>query len=419
MNHKFSNTCLFVVLLCWTSVAMQAQPNPTYSINWVNQIGVSTNGGVLTKTSPTGTWSNAGAISSNLLVSNTDGWMEFSAVNGANFRIGLAVNNILGHGQFSNSIFIDSNTGNAIAFEGETSTLLSNFQTGDVFRISREVGWVKYYKNGIALRTVAANPSLELKVKACIYITGRSTPNITTSFDCRLIVLGSVVGLEGNSGSGSITLNVLGGTLPYTFNWSSGEKTSSVSNKPRGTYTVAVTDGLGRTQNRTYNIGYKVNWINPAGVSINGSILTKTAQEQSWNSGAISSNIFPANTDGWMEFSGVNGANFRIGLATNNILSYSQFSNSIFIDSNTGSAIAFEGGTSASLGNFQTGDIFRISREGSMVKYYKNAEAPRTITVNPSFVLKVKACIYITGYSVPSILDNRRCHSYLLCHCQW
>ena len=45
----------------------------------------------------------------------------------------------------------------------------------------------------------------------------------------------------GNS-DGSASISVNGGTAPYSYSWSSGETTNSISNKTAGTYTVTVTD---------------------------------------------------------------------------------------------------------------------------------------------------------------------------------
>ena len=51
-----------------------------------------------------------------------------------------------------------------------------------------------------------------------------------------------------NSGSnGSITLNVSGGTTPYTYIWSNGSTTQNITNISAGSYTVTVTDVNGCT----------------------------------------------------------------------------------------------------------------------------------------------------------------------------
>ncbi len=51
----------------------------------------------------------------------------------------------------------------------------------------------------------------------------------------------SCFGLEDGSASAMAT----GGTMPYTYDWSTGETTASISDKPIGTYTVTISDDNG------------------------------------------------------------------------------------------------------------------------------------------------------------------------------
>jgi len=47
--------------------------------------------------------------------------------------------------------------------------------------------------------------------------------------------------------TGSIDINITGGTAPYTCSWSSGEVSQDLMNKPAGSYTIQVTDANGNS----------------------------------------------------------------------------------------------------------------------------------------------------------------------------
>jgi hypothetical protein len=54
--------------------------------------------------------------------------------------------------------------------------------------------------------------------------------------------------------SGSITVNVTGGTTPYTYSWSGGQVTQTINGLAAGAYTVTVTDHTGFHVATTYTI---------------------------------------------------------------------------------------------------------------------------------------------------------------------
>jgi gliding motility-associated-like protein len=57
-----------------------------------------------------------------------------------------------------------------------------------------------------------------------------------------------------NADNGRIDLNVTGGTMPYTYLWSTGVKTDSIINLKAGNYSVEIKDTVGCTLNRNYVI---------------------------------------------------------------------------------------------------------------------------------------------------------------------
>ncbi len=103
--------------------------------------------------------------------------------------------------------------------------------------------------------------------------------------------------------TGSISLNVSGGTLPYTYLWSNFSTTSSVSGLSSGTYVVIVTDGNGCTISDSYTL------VDPTGVNVtvnivdascngstNGSITLSVSggtpgYDIIWSTGATTQNI--------------------------------------------------------------------------------------------------------------------------------
>lgn len=56
------------------------------------------------------------------------------------------------------------------------------------------------------------------------------------------------------SASGSITMAPTGGRAPYTYRWSSGQTTGTLTNLPVGSYTVTITDASECTVSRTFNM---------------------------------------------------------------------------------------------------------------------------------------------------------------------
>ena len=112
-----------------------------------------------------------------------------------------------------------------------------------------------------------------------------------------------------NNNNGSITTNVTGANAPYTYLWSNGATTASVSNLAPGSYSVAVTDVFGCTTNAgPYNVGNDNNGSISLGADRNvcpGQVLALspgTFASYKWQDGSTAStfNVTTAGTY-WVE----------------------------------------------------------------------------------------------------------------------
>ncbi len=73
--------------------------------------------------------------------------------------------------------------------------------------------------------------------------------------------------------NGSATINVTGGTTPYTYLWNDGQTTATASNLTAGTYNVTVTDANGCTINETIIIDEPLAFVS-TGLSINDALCS-------------------------------------------------------------------------------------------------------------------------------------------------
>lgn len=365
-----------------------------YIVQWLDLTGVTESNDILTKTATTAAWTNGGAIASNVLQPNTDGWIEYEVTTQRRFFIGFALKNIaLNFSNYSNSIHIND-AAEIVSYENSTATNYGVISSGDILRISREGSEMKYYRNGVVFRTLTVDPSLELVVRGLIYYTGKTTPVVTTSIAQQLYAKEIITGSGYTNSSGAVSLTVTGGREPYEYLWSSGELTSSITGKSVGTYQVTINDADGVMLTKSYNIGYKVSYIEHYSVTELNGKLTKVGAA-GWTAGAGSANTLSSNTDGSVEFTAEssNGI-YTIGFGKN-LASFdlNQFRYAIEIHTN-GQFYYAEGAANVSMGTWSAGDVFRLSREGSAIKYYKNGILVRNIAADPTLQLAVKTSVH-------------------------
>lgn len=212
--------------------------------------------------------------------------------------------------------------------------------------------------------------------------------------------------------SGYIWAVSAGGTIT-----SGGTSTSSsvtVTWNATGPQSVSVryTNGNGcvasvpTVKNITVNAAgtYQATWTDLVGVVLNpNNSLTKTTGTIAWDGGAVSYNVLNANTDAWIEFTiPPTGLSYVIGLARYNKEEvYSSIDFSLYMAN--GTMYAYESGVNKqNFGAYAAGDVMRISREGTNIKYYKNGGVIRTIVTDPNNTMRLDVSIY-NAATVPSI----------------
>lgn len=114
-----------------------------------------------------------------------------------------------------------------------------------------------------------------------------------------------------NGGNGAISLSVTGGVAPYTYSWTHGATTQTLSNLTMGNYAVTVTDANGCTKSKTITINQPLSALSISEVhtnilcignstgAVNISVSGGTSPySYSWSNGATSEDLsnIPAGT---------------------------------------------------------------------------------------------------------------------------
>jgi hypothetical protein len=147
-------------------------------------------------------------------------------------------------------------------------------------------------------------------------------------------------------------------------------------------------------------------WTNLVGVTANGNDLVRNNNTAGWNAGANS--VQTLSSDGFVEFSTDEISGKMCGLSngsTNN--NYTEIDYALSLGA-AGNVRVYENGVlKGAFGTYLAGDKFKVSVEGSVVKYYRNAALLYTSAVAPTFPLLVDTSLYTPGATITdAIIHN-------------
>jgi len=289
----------------------------------------------------------SGAHTDQSLGTGEDGWAEFT-VSELNKIVSFGFSKVAESSDQYNFLYnFDLKTNNTATVKNNGGWLagLGSFVVGDVFRISRENGYIKFYKNGTLQYTSTSQVNDELVLDVGMQRTGAEVSGISASF--------ADSGDPGDPGD-------------------HGDP-GDPGDPPAG----AVT------------------WTVEANASFDSGTKTVSSTATVWNefSGAHTNQSLGSGEDGWAEFT-VSTLNIIVTLGFSKVTETSNqydFAYNFDLKNNNTATAKTYGGWLTGLGSFSVGDVFRISRENGYIKFYKNGTVVYTSTsqINDELVLDV------------------------------
>ncbi|MBT1710550.1 hypothetical protein KK062_20060 [Fulvivirgaceae bacterium PWU5] len=377
-----------IALALFTFLTGAVAAQTLYKANWVDPTSNITINADLSITRAVGASTyNGGAVGDNILPAGQNGFVQVTYVASTSNRFFMALN-ILEEGvsYTSSQYAIQIDGAQARVFQYDVGAIATTTAAaGDVFKIERVGTSVTFYKNADVLITLNGIQS-QFSLRPEAILRSGTMPPVYCSFDRKVLAKPTIQLPTYTNNNGVIAITPEGGQAPFTYSWTPIElqPTSSISGKPRGIYSVTVTDAVGREGTATYELGYEMAWKNLVNTQINANnTLQAVTGTDSWEAGAAAANVLPANTNGWVEFimPELTKTAFAIGLATmDRGTTYTPFPYSIYVHP-LGYVKVFENNVDrGSLTSVVKGDRFRITRNGTSIIYSRNDIPFRTVT---------------------------------------
>lgn len=150
----------------------------------------------------------------------------------------------------------------------------------------------------------------------------------------------------------------------------------------------------------TVRVGQEVIWNGLAGLQDTKGSLSKTVAAGWGNAKGVSENVLPSGQGGWMEFvvdDNSLSSNYALGFSTlDTDLTRASIAYGIEINSQNGQKVLIHESseTGTDVGTWVVGDVFKVQRDGSTIRYYKNNTEISAVAVNPANEYKIKSLVY-------------------------
>lgn len=169
-----------------------------------------------------------------------------------------------------------------------------------------------------------------------------------------------------------------------------------------------VLDFVGKVlESRLTHVESDVQWQRFVSTSIAGNKVIRTSGGSSWNAGASSVQQLTAGQSGFIEFIATETNTYRmIGFSDiDSDANYTTIDYAWYL--NMGTLVIYESGTSRiSLGAYLPGDIFKIERNGTAIRYYHNNVLRYTSTIPSSTALMADVSIYSAGATLGAVRSS-------------